>query len=122
MATSYSLESGFVHIALSGTFSMDDALQACRAAIGDPDFRDGTPLLIDLREAADDVTNEQLRDSAAFVNAYQDRFGSKQALLVSDPTHFDRAAIHAVRAVQFGGVASRVFWNLDEAVGWLRKP
>ena len=119
MNATYSIEDAFVAVALSGRFAMDDALRACRSALSDPRFEVGMPLLIDLREADDEVSAKELESSAAFIVANSDLIGGKHAIVVADAKRFDRAAAHTLRAIQFGAVSTKIFTSYEDAVSWL---
>ena len=114
------LGSGLIHTRCVGEVTFPEVLDHFRVLEGDPDFRDGLDVLLDLGELASWPTPDQLRAVGARLERVQPRgrFGACAVVAPRDVLFGLSRMFMAVAAEHFERM--NVFRSVDEAEGWLR--
>ena len=121
MPASYRLEGRIFVLNLVGSYTMDDILAACHAALADPEFPSGALALMDVRNSTSlkDRGADDLRYMAGKRADLSDAFGARLAIAAGNSLHYGMMRMAEVFS-ETSGMQARAFITFEEAVAWLQ--
>lgn len=110
---------GIIFTKVAGNFTLKDIINAIDAAVSDPDFRPGLDVLSDHRAIGEPATTQQMESMAAYLEGLPALASAKWAMVVSKTASYGMMRMLSV-LVQNVPIEMQVFWDMEEALKWIR--
>lgn len=118
MTTSYSIEQKILSFVFTGRHDLREDMEALSDALDEPNFVDGSDLLLEVTPSAEPWTSDEVLTWADYLVACKGRIGERCAIVVSNTLHYGLARMISAYA-DGSGVAVRVFRERATAMRWL---
>ena len=120
MTVSYTIENGYAHCRLLGSYSFKETYNNYKAALDDPLFLQGYQLLIDAFDSDETRTYEEMSQIVDLLRS-SPKFGKKCAVLVN-PDHVVRFGVARMSSslAESREISFSIFYNLNDAINHLR--
>lgn len=121
LAVTYTISGHLLHLVMDGEYLPTDIREQVSAAMADPRLPEQSLFLMDMRTSVSlsERTPDDLRSMATFLATYRDRYGGRLAMVASAPLQFGLLRMGEAFSAM-AGIEARAFYELDDAVNWLR--
>ena len=127
MGLSYELKTGVICLTAAGDVVYEEGLKTFAESIaeaGRVTKTEGDPehwhLMFDIRNSAEDRSEEELKGIAIFVSQHRDILSGRMAIVTADDFHYRLARVFEAFAEELSQDAG-VFRDIDQAEAWLHQ-
>ena len=107
-----------VRVTCSGPGSLEEGARVLQEVADDPKFVPGYGLLVDVRECTAQLTPKEVTSFSAFLKAVKRFNESRMAIVTTNVLYYGFGRMMSA-LTDTGGIAVKVFKDIDEAVVWV---
>jgi len=122
MSVAWDLRNRVLVVRLDGDYGYNEPMRAVTAAMQDPGFIPGTPLLIDARRSTTSRSSEEFRSRAIWMAGLTAKgLSHRCAMVIRSLPHQYGLARMAATHVEIHGLELQIFTEIEQAFEWLQE-